>query len=217
MFVQGQLLMPDWAIDQCLGLVRDKPPSSTTFKSCRSLAPGLDVLHSRNTPFSLYARNGSIESLPRYGESVMACDAELLEGRPGVGFGGGGDVAALGIQDDRDHRTEPVGFRLHGGDHILQRDPALRSIEFEEGRVGLEGGGVGGGRFYRGAGKSPGRPQRWAQADRTDAGRAPRTASEEQSSTRLCEKRKESFHLEINLPSCFEMNRFDPATWQAPG
>ena len=69
----------------------------------------------------------------------MACTPKILKGGFCIGFGGRGDIAALGIQDDRDHRAEPVGFGLHGRDHILQCGPAVRSVKLEEGRVGLEG------------------------------------------------------------------------------
>ena len=60
--------------------------------------------------------------------------AETVEGGSRVGVGGGRDVAALGVEDDRDAGRD-------GGDDVAQCGPALGTVKLEEGGVGLIGDG----------------------------------------------------------------------------
>ncbi len=77
--------------------------------------------------------------------------AQGLKGRPGIGLGGGGDIAALGIQDHRDVRP------------ARRRSPPAapaspRPEGFEESRVGLEGQRPGRRWLRSGAGRNRGPP-----------------------------------------------------------
>ena len=81
---------------------------------------------------------------------------ECLKSRPGIALGARGDVAALGIQDDRDHRAQAVRSLPYCLDDLLQHSPSLGSIGFKEGSIGLEGGCIGCGRFHEPQAERPG-------------------------------------------------------------
>ena len=61
----------------------------------------------------------------------------------GICFGCGCNVAAFGIQDDGDHRTEPIRLFVNGFDDLLERGPAFGAEDFEERGVGFECRSVG--------------------------------------------------------------------------
>ena len=77
--------------------------------------PGLLVRHTANT--APRASSGAAASVPRYGLYVAASARVALEQLTGVELGGRADVAALGVEDDRDVRV----VALDVGAHRLQR------------------------------------------------------------------------------------------------
>ena len=69
------------------------------------------------------------------------CDAmrtEILKRGFGIRFRSGCNVAALGIQDDGDHRAKPMRFFVDRVNDMFERGPAFGAEDFEEGRVGFE-------------------------------------------------------------------------------
>ncbi len=103
---------------------------------------GVGSLAQEENAFLLVGEEGVDGILAKVGVEGDGVDAQLLEGGFCIGLGGRGNVAALGIQDDLDHRAESVGFDLHGGDDLFQCRPAVGAIEFEKGGVGFEGGSI---------------------------------------------------------------------------
>ncbi len=109
-------------------VLKRSPPARA--RSCRSAAPGFEVLHSRKTPRSGSARNGSRQFLPQIRVEGDSHPRRGRENRPRIRLGGRSDIAALGIQDHGD-------FIRYKRDQIAQRGPAIRAVGLEKSRVGF--------------------------------------------------------------------------------
>ena len=110
-------------------------PGRPRRRSWSRAADGLLVRARTYTSRSGWARNGSMASSPRYGDSVTASAVEVAEQALGVALGGRADVAALRVED-----AEDVGRDV--APDALERRPAGRAERLEEGDVDLDGHGL---------------------------------------------------------------------------